>query len=291
MPEDPNLFPPATCPVIVSSDTSPPLPIWPSTVTLARVPPFSTTVHFAQLLVWDGSNFVCCGPGSLNFPFLAMGDRQWKEVGSRNQRFISDRRGQSVQQVVTSSFVSKPTGLGEVSYANIVKGCIPDKGLKDKMDANSATIILDLWIPDFIEEDRFSEEEEGEGSAHVEVHPSYGVGINENEDLSEKIPDCFENEEFTFHDNVEEINKDEVEEERDTNDPFGIIRLLEKQPLKESPLTDDSIGVDFSHQETKVKSNIPIAEKFTAVSRATRPVSFEGEVNSKNFASCEQLLW
>ncbi|KAI3714473.1 hypothetical protein L6452_21427 [Arctium lappa] len=219
-----------------------------------------------------------------------MGDRQWKEVGRRNKRFVSDRRGWSVQREVCG------------------------------------------WIPGFIEEDSLSEEEEGEGSPHVEVHPSYGVGINDNEDLSEKILDSFENEEFTFHDNVEEINKDEVEEERDTNDPFEIIRLLEKQPvqniglekvgesdapfyppgftplsdgangeikvdmcpenqLKESPLTDDSIGVDFSHQETKAKSNIPIAEKFTSVSRATRPVLFEGEVNSNFFASCEQLLW
>ncbi|KAI3733698.1 hypothetical protein L6452_13149 [Arctium lappa] len=84
----------------------------------------------------------------------------------------------------------------------------------------------------FIEVDSVSEEEELEESARVEVNPSYGVGSNENEDLSEKIPDTFENEEFAPHDNVEEINKEEGEEERDTDDPFGFIRLLEKEPVQ-----------------------------------------------------------
>ncbi|KAI3702929.1 hypothetical protein L6452_28683 [Arctium lappa] len=85
---------------------------------------------------------------------------------------------------------------------------------------------------DFIEVDSVSEEEKWEESAHVEVNPSYGVGSNENEYFSEKIPDTFENEEIAHPDNVEEINKDEGEEERDTDDPFGFIPLLEKELLQ-----------------------------------------------------------
>ncbi|KAI3736053.1 hypothetical protein L6452_15585 [Arctium lappa] len=85
---------------------------------------------------------------------------------------------------------------------------------------------------EFIEVDSVSKEESWEKSAHVEVNTSDGVGSNENEDFSEKIPDTFENEENTHLDNVEEINKYEGEEARDKDDPFEFIPLLEKEPLQ-----------------------------------------------------------
>ncbi|KAI3769750.1 hypothetical protein L6452_00863 [Arctium lappa] len=101
------------------------------------------------------------------------------------------------------------------------------------------------WIPDFIEVDSVSEEENWEESAHVEVNPTDGVGSYENEDFSEKIPDTFGNEESAHHDNVEEINKYEGEEERDTDDPFGFLPLLEKEPLQKNGL--ENVGESVTH--------------------------------------------
>ncbi|KAI3715476.1 hypothetical protein L6452_22459 [Arctium lappa] len=92
------------------------------------------------------------------------------------------------------------------------------------------------WIPDFLEEDSTSEGEEGEGSVYVEVQPSDGYKIDEDEALPKRIPDSFQNEEFLNRDNVEVINKDEVGVEGEKNDPFGIMWLLEEHPIQNTGL-------------------------------------------------------
>ncbi|KAI3665228.1 hypothetical protein L6452_43851 [Arctium lappa] len=152
------------------------------------------------------------------------------------------------------------------------------------------------WILDILEEDSVSGEEEGEGSVHVEGQSSYGIEINEDEALSEKILYTFQNEEFPNRDNVEVINKDELKEEEDKDEPFRIIQLLKEHPIQNIGL--DKVGesdtlfilLDLPHirKEVQAQHAAPVAERLTttlwlpwAILSDVEIDEGDGEVNSK----------
>ena len=176
-----------------------------------EINPWTKDFKVLERLIWidvEGVPFKAWCPKS--FSLIA---RKWGEVV-----FMDDSDGNNLYSsriCIKSSYLSLIFETVKV----ILDGCIHHVRVKEVCG----------WIPDFLEDDTTSKEEEGEGSAHVDREPSHGVQLSEDDDLS-GIQDTFQHEEVPKQDNAGAFNNLQVNEERDDDDPFGIFRLLENNP-------------------------------------------------------------